>query len=405
MSKSIYLVATLQEKITKTSFNTLANHNMLQFIFVGRLDPEKWVSHLIKASQKLLLEQQNIRIHIYGDGTLKPDIQQLATQYPQSILYYWRQDKSDIIKQWSKMDFFLMPSQFLETFWLTAAESLACNVPVIGNKKWWLSVFVDDQLNIQSYHGKDDGEKLYTLIKQLLKNKNSKAQFLNIKKHKENYYSKESRYKRIAPYLNKKKNISIVSDYINYDWWGIETHINDSIPILQQHHHITLYWKTAPSWKRASLKKLRSMAFSSINLYYALYLRRQFKNNNTKLVRRHSISRRIGWLSLYCCKVDTQIITHHELWLFHPYPSKVYEQTQIPKARSLWAFVRAGNSRNPLKVILLCGKYILIYLIHKQIKHKINTHIVPSERMIDVVKDRHPDANVVCVPHFVSMSR
>jgi hypothetical protein len=97
------------------------------------------------------------------------------------------------------------------------------------------------------------------------------------------------------------------------------------------------------------------------------------------------------------------IITHHELGLFHPFPSQTTQEDQIPDARSLSAFVKAGQTNNFFKKIAITGKYIMIRCIHKQLQKKIKTHIVPSERMIPMVRQRHPHAHIVCIPHFVTI--
>ena len=96
----------------------------LQTIYVGRLDEEKGISHLIQAMKILLSESKNIILHIYGTGAYRDNIERLAQEYPKNIFYYGWQKKNTILNQWKEMDYFIMPSQFLETFGLTACESL-----------------------------------------------------------------------------------------------------------------------------------------------------------------------------------------------------------------------------------------------------------------------------------------
>ena len=376
----------------------------LQTIYVGRLDKEKGIESLIESFTHLLDNGYDITLNIYGKGEYTDHIQQLAQQYPQHIIYHGWQKKNTILTTRKRMDYFIMPSQFLETFGLTACESLLCGVPVIGNKKWWLIPFIDETLDIQAYPGDSDGKKLTELLIYLLNKKITKTNYTKLIQHTQQTYSKETRYRQIKPLLPPEWNIIYISDYINYNGGGIETHIHDNKAILEQQGHTTeLYGHQAPTGQFALLTKLAIMAMSIYNIPDAIALHKKTKKNTTWLIRRHSISRVIGWLPVAYSDHDNQIISHHELGLFHPYPSQTYHTSQIPQARSLSAFIKAGNTNNILRKCLIAGKYYLVKLLHKQLKRKIKTHIVPSEWMIDVVKQRHPQANVLCIPHFVDV--
>lgn len=373
----------------------------LQTIYVGRLDEEKGISSLIFALENLLKQWQDITLHIYGQGQYTNQITQLAKQYPNNIFTYGRKKKNEILTTRKRMDYFIMPSQFLETFGLTACESLLCGVPVIGNKKWWLTPFINDTLNIQDYKWNNDGEKLTHLLQHLINNNISKKNFTDFISRIQTTYSKESRYRQIQPLLPQTKTTFFISDYINYNGGGIETHIHDSIAIIKEHHHTTtLYGHQAPTGRFAKLIKLTIMALSMWNVPDSIIIH---KKEKIWLLWWHSISRVIGWFPVAISSNPNQIITYHELGLFHPYPSKTYHISQIPKARSLSAFIQAGNTNNPIQKIFITGKYFLIRLIHKQLKKKVKTHIVPSERMIPMVQSRHPQAQVICIPHFVDI--
>ena len=152
----------------------------MNIIYVGRLEAEKWIVSLIFSLQKLIDHQSDFHIHIYGWWSFAPQIQDLWDTYPRYVSYYWRQDKKDIIWQRKRSDFFVMPSLFLETFGLTACESLLYWVPVIGNKRWWLIPFIDDTLDIQQADGTHDGEKLYTILSSLIDLKTPKSYYKNL---------------------------------------------------------------------------------------------------------------------------------------------------------------------------------------------------------------------------------
>lgn len=402
MDNSIYLLLYCKRKIV--CFTRKIVVMVLETIYVGRLDEEKGIAHLLQAITTLLKTNQKIILHIYGTGSYKEQIEQLTQIYPDNVFYYGWQKKNDILSQWRKMDYFIMPSQFLETFWLTACESLLSWVPVIGNKKWGLVPFIDKRLDISQYKGKSDGEKLTELLQYLIENNIEKKNFSDLIQQTQKKYNKDTRYRQVKDFLPSKKDILLVSDYINYNGGGIETHLHDSRAILEQHDHTThLYGHQAIQWKFARFSKLFVMALSIFNLPSALGITYSLKKNPIWLIWWHSISRSMGRLPIALSGNTNQIITHHELWLFHPYPSKTYSLEQIPKARSLSSFILAGNPNNIIQKVGIIGKYILIRLIHKQLKRKVKTHIVPSEWMKDMVQQWHPESPVICIPHFVDI--
>lgn len=376
----------------------------MECIYVGRLDKEKGIPELIFCTKKLIKNKLNFHIHIYGKGEYTDNIIELAKLYPENITYHWRKNKKDIATQRKISDFFMMTSLFLETFGLTACESLLSWVPVIWNKKWWLLPFIHKDLDIQQTKWENEWEKLYNLLKHLITHNITKHQYLDFIWSVQDKYTKEVRLNNINTNISLSQNIIMISDFINYNGWGIETHIHDISDILKDsNYEVRIYGHNAPSWSYATLQKLIIMILSFFNIYDSIRILQIIKRGNIWLIRRHSISRVFGRLPLWFIWHNNQIITHHELWLFHPFPSKTIQEDQLPTARSLWAFIKAGQTNNIFKKIAIIGKYCMIRCIHKQLQKKIKTHIVPSEWMIPMVHRRHPHAHVICIPHFVSL--
>lgn len=378
----------------------------MQFLYVGRLDKEKWIETLILSIEQLISKRKQFHINIYGQWAYTSHVKSLSNIHPKYVTYHWRKSKKEIIWQRKQADYFIMPSTFLETFWLTACESLLCWVPVIGNKKWWLIPFIDDTLDIQQILWENDWEKLYILISKLIDNNISKTWYESLIQTTRKTYTTTQWITSIERiFWNNKNKILMISDFINYNWGGIETHIHDACHLLQDNNYdITIYGNQAPTGKRATLKKLTLMTKSLCNIwdYYTIW--KEIKRKRIWLIWRHSISRVIWQLPLRGTDNTTQqIITHHELGLFHPFPSKTTDENQIPDARSLTAFIKAGQTNNFFKKIAIIGKYCMIRCIHKQLQKKIKTHIVPSARMIPMVRQRHPNANIICIPHFVTV--
>lgn len=169
----------------------------MDFIYVGRLDKEKWIEALLFCI-KQLKGRKNIHFHIYWKGSYSGEILKLAQENTKTVSYYWRKDKKEISIQRSKCDFFIMPSNFLETFWLTACESLMLWVPVIWKKKWWLMPFIHQELNIENQNWANDNEKLHTLLQDIIQNNREN------KLHKIHWEDKTRIFKTKLGSVNKK---------------------------------------------------------------------------------------------------------------------------------------------------------------------------------------------------------
>lgn len=132
---------------------------MLRLISAHRLDQEKWrdliIGWLKSNEMQTYLSQWAILYDIYGDGSMREEIQALAKQHPQTIHYHGYLPLNQILSKWINYDFVLMPSHFLETFWLTALDFAQFWVPTIGFQKWWLKQFVSDYCAIPSQWSPD----------------------------------------------------------------------------------------------------------------------------------------------------------------------------------------------------------------------------------------------------------
>ena len=131
----------------------------INFVFFGRLDTEKWFGQIIyflsylqdlKFSDRELYKKvmKNIRIFIFGDGEKKEtlletfqwedlnwkdiwiindysnekDLLWLVDQNNKNIYYFWKRNFDEIKYFLSFSHYNLVPSLFLETFWLSAVE-------------------------------------------------------------------------------------------------------------------------------------------------------------------------------------------------------------------------------------------------------------------------------------------
>lgn len=136
-----------------------------------------------------------------------------------------------------------MPSDFLETFGLSALNALSWGVPVVGYRKGGLEPFIEGQNNLFSYQGKTTGERLIKRCEMARTTQQKSAispSFLD-------KYSTEAWYERFLALLhrpasaNKPLHIVLVSDFIN-KVGGIETYLHDVKAILEAHGHTVKLW-------------------------------------------------------------------------------------------------------------------------------------------------------------------
>jgi hypothetical protein len=94
---------------------------------------------------------------------------------------------------------------------------------------------------------------------------------------------------------------------------------------------------------------------------------------------------------------------YHDLGYFFPFPSKLEREEQIKTPLSFSNFVSSAQTRNPIKKLAMTGKYILLRLIKKQLKKRIDLHIVPSEFIKPILHKSYgiTEEKITILPHFI----
>ncbi|MDJ0341175.1 glycosyltransferase family 4 protein [Streptomyces sp. H10-C2] len=110
--------------------------------FVGRLEPHKGISALLRARELL-----DCRLLVVGDGSLRGEIEQAAVRYPDRIeLREWA-DHAELPSLLARMDALALPSMEViqrnlvpwigiplrEQFGRVLVEAMACGIPVVGS--------------------------------------------------------------------------------------------------------------------------------------------------------------------------------------------------------------------------------------------------------------------------------
>lgn len=166
----------------------MLNTDSINFIFFGRLEKEKNFDMILDLIKKYW-NNNKIKFFVIWKWYYSNELNSLKFS---NLNYFGWKDKSFINEHLEKSHFSLMPSKFLETFWLTALESIKKWVPVIWFKKWWCKNFILKDLDISRQIGPNEKQKLFSLVDNLIVNFDNEK-YLNwkneINKISQNYSS------------------------------------------------------------------------------------------------------------------------------------------------------------------------------------------------------------------------
>ena len=377
-----------------------------QFIFIGRLEQEKWFDILCNTLEKLA---PKVKAHFFicWDWSFRTRILELSSKI-NNIHFFGRCTHDEIIQKISSSHYMIMPSQFLETFWLTALESLCLWVPVIWYQKWGCQNFIIDNLAINKQNGGTETEKISHLLHKTINNFDPfvRKKLSNNSIQLTKQYTPDIRYTKVQqlfPKWNSNPKILLISDY-ETELWGIEKHIQLAKEILQQKWHECISrWRKIKKDNFLLPKKYMWMLLSVYNLRAQQSIQKLIKSFQPDIIWRHSTLRFIGHKWLDVSTNAKQIITYHDLGYFVSHPSSVNNESQIPQTNS---FEQFSIIKNPsfIQKIQVYIKHYLATKLRKKITNNIDYHIVPSnflqyhiEKLYNINED-----NIKVIPHFLS---
>ncbi len=400
---------------------------MLTFVYFWRLTYDKGIDIILDSFAALW--QAGIEwweLQIYGDGPYKPQCI-LANLQDNHITFHGRKPQSTIHNTLSTAHYCLAPSRVLETFGKSALEALQFWLPVIGFQKWWLWQFITDRYAL------DIDKPLTSLISMLTDiitdhNMNGtvpdRDESITLAWH----YSKESWLEIVdsiliypytteeeieAPLTTDQENhtaletarllaskkeryrILYISDFVR-EIGGIETFLHESRALLQTHNY-----RVALTGSSANLSFF-GLIYTACNIPGRFQTRRVAQKLKPNTIRYHSLFRRLGRTAILPkWAAKHHIMTIHDLWYFHPYPSKISNDHSVPPF-TLDARLIFGKTV-PQK-ILITAKFLSLSLLKHKLIHTIDTRCVPSAFMIDILHNsRHiPREKIVVLPHFTS---
>jgi glycosyltransferase involved in cell wall biosynthesis len=113
-------------------------------LFVGRLSPEKGLTTLLDAWQRL---PSAVPLVIAGDGPMRHALEAaVARKRLQGVHFAGRLGRDGINDAMQKAAFLVVPSIWYEPFGLVVAEAFACGTPVLGAAIGGIPEMLDDQV-------------------------------------------------------------------------------------------------------------------------------------------------------------------------------------------------------------------------------------------------------------------
>ena len=390
---------------------------MLWLLFYWRLEKEKWFDQLVLAIKELNKKKVDFEIFIFWKWSLES---QLFEVHDKNVHFFWWKPLDEIKKYLANIDYCLMPSEFLETFWLSALNALSRWVPVIWYKKWWLEPFIFQECNLFLAKWDTTAERIVSIVEKLSKRTNPERI-----KDKEIFewkikkllpeYTEDARYERFLKMANIKDNekqkILIISDFINKAWW-IETYIHDVKNILESKwHEVILRWSTLPSWSRWQRKKRFWLLLSPFNFWSTGDLKKILEKEKPDIIWLNSLLRWLGpnvvkttWKWRKENKPDSKFwMMYHDFGYFYPFPSELYyiEDCKTPLTKK--NFLSAYKWKNLITKLAVLCKYYWLQPLKKTLKKEIDLHLSPSDCITNIARDSYWIQEKKCrsFPHFI----
>lgn len=186
--------------------------NNNKVVVISRLHPEKRLDHSIKAFEKVIKKVPDAKLHIYGDGQEKSNLQnlinKLGLQNNVKLMGY----SKEVNKILQSADCSLLTSQY-EGFALVVQESIANGTPVIAyDIKYGPSDMINNDINGYLVENNNINELSNCIIKYLNKSQKDKDKYCDAAIKKASEFSNQ----RFAnSWIELFDNLKIKSDEIN----------------------------------------------------------------------------------------------------------------------------------------------------------------------------------------------
>ncbi len=390
---------------------------MLWLLYYWRLEKEKWFDQLILAINELNNKNVDFEIFIFWQWSLESDLLEIKAN---NVHFFGRKSLSVIKQYLANIDYCVMPSEFLETFWLSALNALSRWLPVIWYKKWWLDPFIFQECDLFLAKWDNTAQKLISIIEKLAKKTNperleDKSKFEKKIQSILPEYTEDAwidRFIELSSCNQKEtKKILIVSDFINKAW-GIETYIHDVKRLLEAHwYKVILRWNNLPAWWRWKLKKKLWLITSRFNWRDARRFKWILKSENPDIIWFNSLLRRlwpnvvkVAWEWRKINNTGTKFwMMYHDFWYFYAFPSKLFNIENCKTPLTKENFMLAWRWKNIIVKCAVMFKYSWLQPLKYILKKEIDIHLTPSECITNIMRDSYQIANKKCktFSHFI----
>jgi len=197
-----------------------------------------------------------------------------------------------------------------------------------------------------------------------------------------------------------RKKVLIVSDYVKWTFWGIETYIQNLKKVLPENEFEIKYFggENIVWWK-----KYFYLLFSNFNFIYANKFEKILNEYNPDIVWFHSISRLLwpkviekmknfDWIS---------IVTYHDFWYFSLFASNIYEENQIAERFNFMEFLKKAWYKWYLLLPYSIWKYFKLKKLKENLYKYVKIHTVPSKFMKKYPIKLWYSKNVELLPNFI----
>jgi glycosyltransferase involved in cell wall biosynthesis len=136
---SPHKVKVIYNYIDTNIFKTLDSEKFKKcLVYIGRLSPEKNLYNLIKA-----VSESEFSLHIYGDGTLRKDIEKFARKQGASVKFMNIVPNDQLPVVLNRYRYFILPSYF-EGMPKALLEAMACGLVCIATNVHGINEIIED---------------------------------------------------------------------------------------------------------------------------------------------------------------------------------------------------------------------------------------------------------------------
>ncbi len=372
------------------------SYSDFHILFASRLVHEKGADILIGAIEASFLLSgfsKKIVWHILSTGPYLQDILLLTKKYPDSVFFHGSVSSSKIAQFYRDADLLFMPSRFLETFGLTALESLSSGTPVCGFRKWWLIPFIPPSLSLSE---ENPLESFLDILEKIISQEKSPESDIAL-------YSQKIWEEHLSDIIPENTSTLILHDYTHHIGWA-EYYVNHLIEALREKDSpVTRYSHSGDTtiWKRRWM-----FIFSFFAFWRAFSLRKILHREKPGTIWMHSVLRYIWYwwvreVSSYVRKTWAKIfLSHHDIGFLVAFPQDITSESQIPSDSSLSAFISGISWKKKIPAI---GKWCYIWFI-KNTLPDTTEHIIFAPFLEPHIRRHFPKHTVRVFPHSVDES-